>query len=62
MNEEQQLRRGLARYRAVLRLTTDPRAVAALDDLIGQTLDRVQEIGRSADSKSAHYRPRCRAL
>jgi hypothetical protein len=55
MDEEQQLRRDLAQYRGVLHLTTDPRAVAALDDLIGLMLDRLQQIGRGANSRPPHY-------
>jgi hypothetical protein len=43
MNEEQQLMRRLERYRAVLRLTTDPKAIAALNDRVGQTLDRLEQ-------------------
>jgi hypothetical protein len=44
MDEEQQLMRRLERYHAVLRLTTDPKAIAALNDRIGQTLDRLEQI------------------
>jgi hypothetical protein len=53
MDEEQLLLRGLARYQAVLRLTTDPRAIAALNDLIGQTLVRLEQIRRGANSAMA---------
>jgi hypothetical protein len=53
MDEEQLLLRGLARYHAVLRLTTDPRAIAALNDLIGQTLVRLEQIRRGANSAMA---------
>jgi hypothetical protein len=53
MDEEKQLRRGLARCRAVLRLTTDPMAVAAIDELIGQTLTRLEQIKRGANSTVA---------
>jgi hypothetical protein len=43
LKEEQKLRRDLARYRALLSLTSDPRALAALGELIKQTLDRLEE-------------------
>lgn len=41
MKEEEKLRRDLARYAAFLSLTSDLRAVAALGELIKQTLDRL---------------------
>ncbi len=44
MDEEQKLRRDLERYRYLLCLTTDQRAVAALYELIKQTLDRISRI------------------
>ena len=49
MGEEYKLRQKLARHRAVLRLTNDRRAVAALHELIQRTRDRLRQIRKQAD-------------
>jgi len=53
MTEEQKLRKNLARHRAVLRLTSDRKAVAALSELIERTRDRLRQIKARADSRTA---------
>jgi hypothetical protein len=44
MDERQTLKRDLERYRALLRVTTDKKAIAALRQLIRETLDRINTI------------------
>ena len=52
MCEEQKLRRDLERHRAVLRLMTDRRAVAALRELIQRTRDRLKQIRNRAEMQA----------
>lgn len=42
--QKQKLERDLARYRALLRLMIDERAVAALNHLIKETTDRLNDL------------------
>jgi hypothetical protein len=43
MEDHQQLLEKLERYRTILRLTADPRAIAALEQLIRETRHRLDE-------------------
>ena len=52
MCEKQKLRQDLERHRAVLRLMTDRRAVAALRELIQRTRDRLKQIRNRAEMQA----------
>jgi hypothetical protein len=52
MSEEQKLRRNLARHRAVLRLTSDSRAAAALRELIQRTREHLKQIRNQANRQA----------
>jgi hypothetical protein len=52
MSEEHKLRRNLARHRAVLRLMSDRKAVAALRELIERTRDRLRQIKARANRRA----------
>jgi hypothetical protein len=44
--DKQKLARDLERYRALLKLTSDQRALAALKQLIKETMDRLDDIDK----------------
>ena len=44
MRQKQKLERELERYRALLRLVTDERAIAALKYLLSETMDRLDDL------------------
>ena len=46
MEDRRKLLGDLKRYGAVLRLTTDPQAIAAIEQLIRETRDRLDELDR----------------
>jgi hypothetical protein len=52
MEEHEKRQRDFERYNAILELTTDPAARAAIEDLIRQTCDRLSKI-----DKAKHHRP-----
>jgi hypothetical protein len=49
MDDRQHLLEKLERYRTILRLTADPRAIAALEELIRETRNRLQKLDGPAD-------------
>jgi hypothetical protein len=44
MENRRKLRHDLKRYRALLPLTTDPQAIAALEELIRETSERLDQL------------------
>ena len=52
MEEHEKRQRDFERYNAILELTTDPAARAAIEDLIRQTCDLLSKI-----DKAKHHRP-----
>lgn len=49
MDDRQQLLEKLERYRTILRMTTDPQAIAALEQLIRETRHRLDELDPNDD-------------
>jgi hypothetical protein len=55
MNERQKLRHDLARYKVLRQLTSDERAITALDDLMKETLDRLNRIDDEIDGPDIRH-------
>jgi hypothetical protein len=49
MKDRRRLQHNLQRYRVLLPLTTDPQAIAALEELIRQTRQRLDELDPADD-------------